>query len=139
MGTFLGRIFFYNFDNDASRGDTILEEISENLTLTNIGFESQQNLSCLAVNEIGAGESDSLQISVFGKMGMSNEFLPKCEICSAPPSFTKALPDTLSVLSDEPDFVLTCEVSSQFWVFLASSYCYVFSIVFRLNVTQHVT
>ena len=112
METFLVRIFFYNFDNDASRGDTILEEISENLTLTNIGFESQQNLSCLAVNEIGAGESDSLQISVFGNIGMSNEFLSKSEICSAPPSFTKALPDTLSVLSDEPDFVLTCEVSS---------------------------
>ena len=116
-----------------------MEEISENLTLTNIGFESQQNLSCLAVNEIGAGESDSLQISVFGNIGMSNEFLSKSEICSAPPSFTKALPDTLSVLSDEPDFVLTCEVSCEFWVFLASSYCYVFSIVFRLNVTQHVT
>ena len=68
METFLGRIFFYNFDDDASRGDTILEEISENLTLTNIGFESQQNLSCAAVNEIGPGESDSLQISVFGKI-----------------------------------------------------------------------
>ena len=50
------------------RGDTILEERSENLTLTNIGFESQQNLSCAAVNEIGPGESDSLQISVFGKI-----------------------------------------------------------------------
>lgn len=74
-------------------GDTILEEISQNLTLTNIGFESQQNLSCAAVNEIGAGESDSLQISVF-----------------APPSFIEALPDTMNVLSDDPDFVITCQV-----------------------------
>ena len=38
-----------------NRGDETLEERSENLTLTDLGAESQQNLSCAGVNSVGEG------------------------------------------------------------------------------------
>ena len=49
------------------RGNDILDEKSENLTLNDIGLASQENISCSAINEIGAGESDTLQLEVLGK------------------------------------------------------------------------
>ena len=48
------------------RGDTFLEERSENLTLDDMGLASQENISCSAVNEIGSGESDTVQLEAFG-------------------------------------------------------------------------
>jgi len=48
------------------KGDSILEERSENLTLNDLGLASQENISCSAVNEIGSGESDTIQLEVFG-------------------------------------------------------------------------
>jgi len=74
------------------KGDTILEEISENLTLNDIGLASQENISCSAFNEIGSGESDTVQLEVF-----------------VPPNFIENLPEETSFLSNEEDLSLMCQ------------------------------
>ena len=48
------------------RGDETLEEWSENLTLTDLGAESQQNLSCAGVNLVGEGDQDEIELFVYG-------------------------------------------------------------------------
>ena len=48
------------------RNGDILDEKSENLTLNEIGIITQQNISCAAVNEIGSGDLDTVQLEVFG-------------------------------------------------------------------------
>jgi len=75
------------------QGNEILDERSENLTLSDIGLASQENFSCSAVNEIGAGESDTLQLEVF-----------------VPPTFIETLPKETSFLSNEEDLSLMCQV-----------------------------
>ena len=48
------------------RGEETLEELSENLTLTDLGAESQQNLSCAGVNLVGEGDYDAIELLVYG-------------------------------------------------------------------------
>eukprot|EP00092_Neocalanus_flemingeri_P025444 GFUD01027586.1.p1 GENE.GFUD01027586.1~~GFUD01027586.1.p1 ORF type:complete len:1098 (+),score=293.63 GFUD01027586.1:126-3419(+) len=74
-------------------GDVIMEETSENLTLDNLGLESQENISCSAVNEIGPGGPDTVQLNVF-----------------VPPIFIENLPETSSFLSSDKNFGLKCQV-----------------------------
>ena len=50
-----------------NRGDETLEEVSENLTLTDLGAASQRNLTCAGVNLVGEGDSDALEILVYGE------------------------------------------------------------------------
>lgn len=75
------------------QGNDILDEKSENLTLNDIGLASQENISCSAINEIGAGESDTLQLEVL-----------------APPTFIKKLAEETTFLSDGDDLSLQCQV-----------------------------
>eukprot|EP00090_Calanus_glacialis_P045715 TRINITY_DN8668_c0_g1_i1.p1 TRINITY_DN8668_c0_g1~~TRINITY_DN8668_c0_g1_i1.p1 ORF type:complete len:1080 (-),score=259.44 TRINITY_DN8668_c0_g1_i1:89-3328(-) len=74
------------------KGDTFLEERSENLTLNDIGLASQENISCSAVNEIGSGESDTVQLEAF-----------------VPPNFIENLPEETSFLSNDDDLSLMCQ------------------------------
>jgi len=76
-----------------TQGSDILNEKSENLTLKDIGLASQKNISCSAINEIGAGESDTLQLEVL-----------------APPQFIEKLEEEAMFLSDGDDLVLECQV-----------------------------
>jgi len=76
-----------------TKGEIIVGEVSENLTLDNLGLESQENISCSAVNEIGPGEPDILQLAVF-----------------VPPIFLEILPEALSFLSSAEDHSLSCLV-----------------------------
>eukprot|EP00091_Calanus_sinicus_P020505 TRINITY_DN5634_c0_g1_i1.p1 TRINITY_DN5634_c0_g1~~TRINITY_DN5634_c0_g1_i1.p1 ORF type:complete len:412 (+),score=117.82 TRINITY_DN5634_c0_g1_i1:763-1998(+) len=74
------------------QGETILEEKSENLTLNELGLASQENISCSAVNDIGSGESDTIQLEVF-----------------APPNFIENLPEEKSFLSNDENLSLMCQ------------------------------
>merc|ERR1719320_1357239 len=76
-----------------TRGNDILNEKSENLTLKDIGLASQKNISCSAINEFGAGESDTLQLEVL-----------------SPPQFIEKLEEEAMFLSDGDDLVLECQV-----------------------------
>jgi len=76
-----------------TQGNEILDEKSENLTLIDIGLASQKNISCSAINEIGAGESDTLQLEVL-----------------APPKFLEKLEEETRFLSDGDDLYLECQV-----------------------------
>jgi len=75
------------------RGEEPLLETSSTLTLDNLAVESQGNISCVGINEIGAGEDDSLQLDVL-----------------APPTFIKTLPDKATFVSHDPDISLQCQV-----------------------------
>ena len=62
MPELIWEIFFF------IRGEQILDEISENLTLSNLSPESEQNLTCAGVNSVGPGdESEPYLVNVFGK------------------------------------------------------------------------
>ena len=55
------------------RGGETLEELSENLTLTDLGAGSQHNLSCAGVNSVGEGEYDAVELLVYGKRERKNK------------------------------------------------------------------
>ena len=93
------------------RGDTILEEISENLMLNDIGLASQENISCSAVNEIGFGESDTVQLEVFGNWLLST-FTFIDSVISVPPNFIENLPEEGSFLSNDENLSLMCQVKN---------------------------
>ena len=90
------------------RGSDILNEKSENLTLKDIGLASQKNISCSAINEIGAGESDTLQLEVLG-MFLFFICFTNCFML-APPQFIEKLEEEAMFLSDGDDLVLECQV-----------------------------
>ena len=56
------------------RGEETLEELSENLTLTDLGAESQQNLSCAGVNLVGEGDHDAIELLVYGGIMQNTTF-----------------------------------------------------------------
>ena len=51
-----------------TRGDETLDENSENLTLQDLGPESNLNLTCSGVNSIGTGEPGIVELEISGKI-----------------------------------------------------------------------
>lgn len=49
------------------RGDETLDENSENLTLHNLGPESNLNLTCSGVNSIGTGVEGIVELEISGR------------------------------------------------------------------------
>jgi len=76
-----------------TRGDEILSERSDNLTLHGLAVESQGTVSCAGVNTLGQGDQDSLNITVF-----------------APPAFLESLPETTTFVSHDTNIFLQCQV-----------------------------
>jgi len=76
-----------------TRGDEILSERTNNLTLDGLSAESQGPVSCAGVNTLGQGEQDSLNITVF-----------------APPTFLESLPEATTFVSHDTSIFLQCQV-----------------------------
>ena len=58
-----------------TRGEDSLSYTSYNLTLDNIAADSQGNISCAAVNILGQGQEDILQLLVCGKHSIGWQYL----------------------------------------------------------------
>ena len=96
------------------RNEEILDEKSENLTFNEVGITTQQNISCAAVNEIGSGDLDTVQLEVFGNWELTFYSCRNWPCLSVPPTFIKQLPQETSFLSSSDDFALSCQVHS--WI-----------------------
>ena len=95
------------------RGEETLEEWSANLTLTDLGAESQQNLSCAGVNLLGEGDQDEIELFVYGAKKYHIKYVQSKFLFSASPAFITALPEvTPFVLTpvEESFLTLSCEV-----------------------------
>ena len=101
---------FYDLLRLNFRGDVVLDEKSENLTLNNLGLESEQNISCSAVNEIGSGEADVLQFDVFGNKSINLILNVVNLLISVPPTFIEHLPEESFFLSSGEDISVACQV-----------------------------
>jgi len=75
------------------KGETILEERTQNYTLGDLRVGSEDNISCSAMNEVGYGDSSTLNFEVF-----------------VPPTFITKLSERSNFLSDSKHLSLLCQV-----------------------------
>ena len=57
----------FPYGNSSFRDGVELEETSSRLTLPSLGLTDEGTYSCMGVNTLGVGLSESLQIEVTGK------------------------------------------------------------------------
>ena len=91
------------------RGDEILEETTQDLTLTDLSLLSEDIISCSAVNIVGQGMSDSFQFEVSGIQQLFSTL--QLTFFTAPPAFITKLAEKTKFVSSSSELSLMCQVS----------------------------
>ena len=66
------KLLFSSLSISTNRNGDELAEISSHLELSSLGLEHEGNYSCAALNYLGTGEQDTLQLEVIGDLQTLN-------------------------------------------------------------------